>query len=71
MSEVLAKRTLVAGVDNRGPAKDKNARKQNENSGDYFPIVQDIPAVRQEAGVAPLPQSDEEEKYDQNEIQKD
>jgi len=62
---------LVRGVDNRGPAKDKNADKQTENSGDYCPIMQDIPAVKQKAGMACLPQSDEEEQCDQNEIQTD
>jgi hypothetical protein len=71
MSEVLPKRTLVGGVDHRGPAKDKNAGKQTENTDHYCPIMQDFPAVGQEIGMAYLPQSEEVEQYDQKEIQTD
>jgi hypothetical protein len=61
---------LVADVENHGPAKNKHARKQAENSSHYFPFMQDIPAVSQ-APMASLPQSDEDEQYDQDEIEID
>jgi len=71
MSQVLAKRALVADVDNCCPAKNKYAKKQEQNSSHYFPFVQHIPAARQGSSMIFLPQSDQEVQYDENKIQID